>query len=219
MKKFFLTMMLLITACAPTGGSASAQIVNVYSTPAAQPWLAELYTCAAGQSVLIRESGKESADIVLRLDQPATLSTPAFQVGTDDVLVVVNRVQPFNDLSADQVRGLFTGEISDWSEIAPSKTGKVQVWVFAQGEDVQEVFAKTLPGSALVSSARLATSPEAMAQAVASDENAIGILSRHWKKGNVAEVYVAASAPVLAITSSAPQGALKDVLACLQGPI
>jgi hypothetical protein len=217
MKKLFLMIILILSACAPASASSTAQVVQVYSTSAAQPWLAELYSCAAEQSIVIRESEKESADIVLRLGQPATLATPAFQVGTDEVLVVVNRVHPFNNLSAEQVRGLFTGEIGDWSEIIPSKTGKVQVWVFAQGADVQEVFAKTLAGSSPVSSARLATSPDAMAQAIAGDENAIGILSRHWKMGNVSEVYVATSAPVLAITSSAPQGMLKDLLACLQG--
>jgi hypothetical protein len=218
MKKIFLTIMLFLNACSPVNASSAAQAVNVYSTSAAQPWLAELHDCAAEQSVLIRGSAHESADIVLRLGQPGTLTTPAFQVGSDEVLVIVNRVHPFNNLSTEQVRGLFTGEISDWSGIASSKTGRVQVWVFAQGEDVQEVFAKTLAGSSLVSNARLATSPDAMAQAIANDENAIGILSRHWKKGNVAEVYVVASAPVLAITSSVPQGILKDLLACLQGP-
>ncbi len=154
--------------------------------------------------------------VVLRLGEPASLSTPAFQVDTDDVLVIVNQVHPFNNLTTEQMRGLFSGKINDWSRIDPSKTGQVQVWVFAQDEDVQEVFAKTLAGLPIVSTARLATSPDEMSQAIANDENAIGILSRHWKKGNVSDVYVAVSAPVLAITPSEPQGIVKDLLACLQ---
>jgi len=214
MGKIFLILILVLSACAPASASPTPQVVTVYSTSAAQPWLAKLYSCQ--QSVIVREPVKESADIVLRLGEPANLSTPAFQVGTDDVLVVVNRTQPFNNLSAEQVRALFSGQINDWSLIDPSKTGKVQVWVFAQGEDVQEVFAKTLAGQPIVSTARLATSPDEMSQAIANDENAIGILSRHWKMGNVSDVYVAASAPVLAVTPSEPQGIIKDLLACLQ---
>lgn len=215
--KIFLGIILLLSRCAPAGASSSPQVVTVYSTFAAQPWLAKLYDCATQQSIVIRETAKDDADIVLRLGEPTGLSTPAFQVDSDEIVVIVNQVHPFNKLSAEQVRGLFTGQTRDWSQIDPSKTGKVQVWVFAQGEDVQEVFARTLPGSQVTSSARLATSPDAMSQAIANDENAIGILSRHWKTGNVADVYVATSAPVLAITPLIPQGTVKGLLACLQG--
>ena len=215
MKKFLLVLILLLSACAPAGPS-SAPVVNVSASFATQSWLAELYDCAGKQSVIVRETEKESADIILRLGEPANLSTPAFQVDSDEVLVVVNRVHPFNKLNAEQVQALFSGQISDWGQIDASKTGKVQVWVFAPGEDVQQVFAQTLGGIPVVSTARLATSPDEMSQAVANDENAIGILSRHWKMGNVAEVYVAASAPVLALTPVEPQGAVKDLLACLQ---
>jgi hypothetical protein len=56
-----------------------------------------------------------------------------------------------------------------------------------------------------------------MSRAIANDPNAVGILSRRWKTEDVSDVYVAASAPVLAITPSEPQGVIKDLLACLQG--
>jgi len=217
MRKNFFPLFLLLTACATASISSTPQVVTVYATSTTQPWLAELYDCAKQQSVPIRESVKESADIVLRLGQPANLSTPGFQVDSDDVLIVVNLVRSPNSLNAEQVRDLFTGQINDWGQIDPSKPGKVQVWVFAQGSDMQEVFAKTLVGRAVVSNARLATSPDEMSQAIASDENAVGILSRHWKTASVADVYVTASAPVLAITPSEPQGVVKDLLACLQG--
>jgi hypothetical protein len=217
MLKNFAILLLLLGACAPAPAD-TPPVVSVYASPATQAWLVELYDCAAQQSLLLRLADSSiDADIVLRIGEPANLSTPAFQLDTEELLVVVNRVHPFNILSAEQVRGLFTGQIEDWSQIEASKTGKVQVWVFAQGQDVQEVFAKTLGGSPVVSSARLAVSPEAMSQAVANDENAIGILPRHWKMGNVADVYVAATVPVLAITPSEPQGALINLLACLQG--
>jgi hypothetical protein len=90
------------------------------------------------------------------------------------------------------------------------------VWVFAEGEDVQGVFASTLGGNPVVSTARLATSPDEMSTAVASDQNAIGVLSRYWKAGNVTEVFTAASAPVLAITLTEPREAVSQLIACLQ---
>ncbi len=218
MRKIFFILILLLSACAPAGPAATPRVVSVYASSATQAWLAELYDCAAQQSVVLKLADSSAdAEVVLRLGEPANLSTPAFQVDTEELLVVVNRVHPFNILSAEQVGGLFTGQISDWSQIDASKTGKVQIWVFAQSEDIQEVFAETLGGSPIVSTARLAVSPDAMSQAIANDENAIGILSRHWKMGNVADVYMATVMPVLAITPSEPQGLIKDLLVCLQG--
>jgi hypothetical protein len=232
MRKNFFPLFLLLAACT-ANISATPQVVTVYATSTVQPWLAELYDCAKQQSVIVRlapvfsglpapavgqvSDSPSATDIVLRLGQPANLSTPGFQVDSDDVLVIVNPVRSSNSLDAELVRDLFTGQIDDWGQIDPSKPGKVQVWVFAQGSDMQEVFAKTLAGRAVVSTARLATSPDEMSRAIASDENAVGILSRHWKTASVADVYVAASTPILAITPSEPQGAVKNLLVCLQG--
>lgn len=218
MRKIFLAILLLLAACAPAPATPTPTpvVVKVYATMATQAWQAELFTCAEQRSVVLVVSDPASADISLRIGEPHNLSMPAFQLGWEEIVVVVNRVHPFNQLNTDQVTQLFTGEISDWSQIDATKTGKVDVWVFAQGEDVQQVFSQTLGGKAIVSTARLATSPDEMALAVAGDPNAIGILSRHWKMGNVSDIYVAASAPVLAITPVEPQGAVKDLLACLQ---
>jgi hypothetical protein len=229
MKKTMFCLLLLVTACgAPSVDNPyptpTLAVVKVYATAAAQPWRAELFNCAAKQSAALVLSDPGSADILLRIGEPQNLSMPAFQLGWEEIVVIINKVHSFGQLQTEQAAELFTGEISDWSQITPLQNGgtqggprAVQVWVFAAGEDVQQVFAKTLVGKPIVSSARLATSPEEMSQAIANDPNAVGILSRHWKTGNVSDVYVAASAPVLAITPSEPQGVVKDLLACLQG--
>ena len=44
----------------------------------------------------------------------------------------------------------------------------------------------------------------------------VGILPRHWKVGDVREVYSVAKVPVLAITQSEPQGAVNQLIGCLQ---
>jgi hypothetical protein len=228
MKKIMLCLMLFVTACGATPIDAphptpTLAVIKVYATAAAQPWQAELFNCAAKQSAALVLSDPGSADILLRIGEPQNLSMPAFQLGWEEIVVIVNKVHSFGQLQTEQAAELFTGEISDWSQITPlsppmqGERGAVQVWVFAAGEDVQQVFAKTLAGKPIVSSARLATGPEEMSQAIANDPNAVGILSRHWKTGNVSDAYVAASAPVLAITPFEPEGVVKDLLACLQG--
>jgi DNA-binding transcriptional LysR family regulator len=220
MKKTLLCLLLFVTACgaAPVDNpSPTLTVIKVYATAATQSWQTELFGCATKQSVALVLSDPGSADIVLRIGEPQNLSMPAFQLGWEEIVVIVNKAHSFAQLQTEQATQLFTGEISAWSQINPSETGPVQVWVFAPEDDTQQVFAKTLAGKPIVSSARLATSPAEMSQAIANDPNAVGILSRHWKTGNVSDVYVAASAPVLAITRSEPQGVVKDLLACLQG--
>ena len=237
MKKIMLFLLLFVTACntAPTEKPASTPtVVKIYATAATQAWQSNLFDCAAKQSVTLMLTDPGSADISLRMGEPQNPSMralPAFQLGWEEIVVVVNKSHSFGQLQTEQVAELFTGGISDWSQVPPltppilnpqnegtqEGPGAVQVWVFAAGEDAQQVFARTLAGKPVVSSARLATSPEEMSRAIANDPHAIGILSRRWKTGNVSDVYVAASAPVLAITPSEPQGVIKDLLACLQG--
>ena len=94
----------------------------------------------------------------------------------------------------------------------------IQVWTYAQGEDVQQVFEKDVMENQQVTSfARLAVSAQDMLNSVANDPDSIGFLPAAWVKGNVKSIYtVASSVPVLAITRSEPQGALKELIACLQ---
>lgn len=231
LKKILLCLLLLVTACgAPPADNAaltsSPVVVTIHATAAAQAWQSELFDCAAKHAVVLVLSDPGSADISLRVGEPQNLSLPAFQLGSEEILVVVNPARSSMQLQAEQVVQLFTGEINDWSQVtstssgvqnAGTQGGAVQVWLFSDGEDVQQVFATWLAGRSVVSGARLAASPQAMVRAIADDPNAVGILSRHWKTENVSDVYVAASAPVLAVTPSEPQGIVKDLLACLQG--
>ena len=158
-----------------------------------------------------------SADLFLRLGQPAAPPSPAFQIGSDDLVVIVNRQNPITGLTIDQVRGLFNGQIQNWKDI--NKTdARVQVWVFPSGEDAEQIFeSSVLEGSPVTSQARLANNPDEMSKAIAEDVAAVGIITRHWEAGNTSQVFtIAANLPVLAITPSKPQAALEQILSCLQ---
>jgi hypothetical protein len=183
--------------------------------------MADIQNCA-GTSVVSSEQRTagfldlQTAIIAIRIGQPLELTSPAYQIGSEDILVIVNLQNPVGALTADQVRALFTGQITNWQAIN-NTNASVQVWVFASGEDIQDVFEKAIQGESPVTpNARLASSPDEMSQAVANDVNAVGILTRHWKAGNVSEVYSLANIPVLAISAGEPQGIVQGILACLQ---
>jgi hypothetical protein len=55
-----------------------------------------------------------------------------------------------------------------------------------------------------------------MSDTLNNEPNTVGILPRHWKVGNSRFVYTIPDVPVLAVVREEPQGAIQEVLACLQ---
>jgi hypothetical protein len=144
---------------------------------------------------------------VLRVGEPKPLSSFAYQIDTEDILIVTQRQSSIQNLTLDQAQALFAGQGD------PS----VQVWVYAYGEDVQQVFDSfVMQGGTVSSSAHIAINPQQMSDTLVNQANTVGILPRHWKVGDSRQVFSVATVPVLAITPSEPQGVIKELIACLQ---
>jgi hypothetical protein len=206
---FLLSSTLLFSCTTSTPLTPTPQVVSVYSSSAAQPWLSELYDCATRQNnvVLSRVDDPHAADIGLQIGEPEFLSSLAYQIDEEEILIVTHRQSPIQNLTLDQARALFTG-LGD-----PA----VQVWVYASEEDVQRAFDQfVMEGRSVVPAANVAASPQQMSDTLANQPNTVGILPRHWKVGDSREVFSVATVPVLALTNSEPQGAVKSLIACLQ---
>jgi hypothetical protein len=198
---------LLISSCSPNPTPATPQLVSVYSTSAAEPWLPALYDCAGTSVVISRVDDSSSADIVLHVGEPQVLISSAYQIDSEDILIVTHRQSPVQNLTLEGARALFAGQGD------PS----VQVWVYSSEEDVQDVFDQfVMAGLSVTSSARVAATPQQMSDTLVNESNAVGILPRHWKAGDDREVFKVATVPVLALTKSEPEGITKRLLDCLQ---
>lgn len=202
-----LQLALLLSACGPSASPATPEIVTVYSTFAAEPWLPPLYECAGTVSVLNRVDDPAAAQIALRVGEPPLLSSFAYQIDTEEILVVTHRQSPVQNLNLEGTRALFSG----------AGDPSMQVWVYASDADVQESFDQLVMEGRIVSpSARVAVHPQQMSDTLVNEANTIGILPRHWKAGDSREVFSAGTVPVLALTKAEPQGIVKDLIACLQ---
>ena len=202
---------LLLSSCSTGTPPPTPQLVPVYSSFAARPWLTELYDCAAAQGgiVLSRVDDPNSAEIALRIGEPQSLSSFAYQIDEEEILIVTNRQSPIQNLTLDETRALFSG-LGD-------ATRSVQVWVYASGEDIQRVFDQfVMEGRSVASSANVAATPQQMSDMLVNESNTVGILPRHWKAGDTRAVFSVAKVPVLALTSSEPQGVVQALIACLQ---
>jgi hypothetical protein len=202
-----ISLFLLLSACAPTPTAAPVSQANVYASAAAGPWLSEAFDCASNLNLALNVvTDPVQADLILRIGEPAGLTTPAFQIDTEEILVVTHRESPLQNMTLEQVQSLFANG-------DPS----VQVWVYPAGEDVQRVFDQlVMAGRPVTSSARMASSPQEMSDVLNAQSNAVGILPRHWLAGTPRFIYSVGNVPVLAVTQSEPQGALKNLIACLQ---
>jgi hypothetical protein len=139
--------------------------------------------------------------------EPAFLDSPAYQIDTEEILIVTHRQSPVQTLNLEGARALFMGQGD------PS----MQILVYASGEDVQEVFERVvMEGRNVTSSARIAVNPQHMSDTLVNESDTVGILPRHWKAGDSREVFTVATVPVLAITRVEPQGIFQDLISCLQ---
>jgi len=208
-KKLFCLLLasFLFYSCAPaTQPVSQTQLVTVYATSAAQPWLNELFVCANDLSIALSVNA-EQPDIYLRVGEPETLISRAYKIDEEEILIVTHPASPVQNLSLEDAQALFAG-LGD-----PA----VQVWVYESEEDVQIVFGQlVMKGRSVTSFARLATSPQQMSDILNAESNAVGVLPRHGKMGNVRAVFSAGVVPVLAVTKEEPQGVIKSLLSCLQ---
>jgi hypothetical protein len=203
----FLISSYLVVSCSINTPQSTPQVVSVYSTSAAEPWLTDLYACADSSTVLSRVDDPNAAEIALQIGEPEFLSSFAYQIDEEEILVVTNRVSPIQNLTRKEAQALFMG-LGD-----PS----VQVWVYAPEADVQRVFEQfVMEGRAVMSSASIAANPQRMSDTLVNESNSVGILPRHWMAGDVREVYSIAKVPVLVLTKSEPQGVINQLIGCLQ---
>jgi hypothetical protein len=203
----FLLSCFFLVSCSTETPQTPLEVVSIYSTSAAAPWLTDLYACADGIAVISRADDPSAADISLRIGEPEFLTSFAYQIDEEELLIVTHRQSLVQNLTLEEAQNLFAG-LGD-----PS----VQVWVYASGEDMFEVFDQfVMKGRSVSSSALVAVNPQQMSDVLNAESNAVGILPRHWVAGDVREVYSVAIVPVLAITRSEPQGAVNQLIGCLQ---
>lgn len=148
------------------------------------------------------------ADLFIRLGEPDLWPAPVYQIGSEEILVVAHPKSPLQDLRLEEARALFAGGAGDQS---------VEVWVYAEGEDVQRVFEQAvMAGRPVTSVARLAVGPQHMSEMLSNIPNSVGFLPRRWMTSDLRTLFVISDVPVLALVQNEPQGMLQALLACLQ---
>ncbi|HNH03777.1 MAG TPA: hypothetical protein PLF18_03470 [Anaerolineales bacterium] len=207
MKKFLILIFLLASCTPPAKTTTQPQIVTAYSTSAANPWLVDLFSCAESLNTAINISA-DSPNILLRVGEPEPLVSPAYQVGKDELLVIVHQDSPLQDLTLEEVQSLFSAQ----------ENSTTQVWVYASDADMQVLFEQAvMEGRIVTSFAKVAVDSQRMLEAVESESNSVGFILRGSVNSGQAyrEVYSAGDVPVLALTQVEASGIIRDLISCI----
>ncbi len=156
-------------------------------------------------------------NLVKDLEKRGYLVVPEnFQVqgiGTNTVLVYLNKENGVTVLSQEQLRDIFSGKITNWKQAGGENRKIVVVWG-DETPDQNRLFTRYVIGSRPVArTAVRATDQQDIIRRVIGNPGAIGIASHAYKSGrtrNPATPFV--SAKVIAITKGAPSDNAQKLL-------
>ena len=234
---YFILIGLALVSCqaaTPPAPIPTPQYWRVQYTPALA-WLAPAFNLCIRQQppgyalAVFERPGSAlditQADITLRWGAAADSSGAPVELGSDDLVFVVNPHNPLQNLTAGQVRYIFSGTNRAWADFSKGNENSIVVWSYPQGNEMRQFFEEAFSPVDLLLSAHLAPDPRALRQSVAADPSAIGYLPGRWVDSSVRPLSMAGSPapslrqPILAITQTAAQGAQKQWLLCLQRSI
>jgi ABC-type phosphate transport system substrate-binding protein len=233
---YFVLIGLALVSCqaaTPSAPVPTPQYWRVQYTPALA-WMAPAFNLCIRQqpgfalAVFERPASTldiTQADITLRWGAAADSSGAQVELGSDDLVLVVNPQNPLQSLTGSQVRNIFSGTSRAWSDFSKGNVNSIVVWSYPQGSEMRQFFEDALSPVDLLSSAHLAPDPNALRQSVAADPSAIGYLPGRWVDSSVRPLLITGSPapslrqPILAATHTAVKGAQKEWLLCLQRSI
>ncbi len=235
-----LSLVLFLAACGspPVSTPApTAQAIGITYQPALQPWADKLSGCASGNpqvALYFNPSNNPATSILsneirLGVGQPIAKENAGYlsQIGAEQIDVIVNKDNLLVQLTGDELRRIYSGQLSTWSD---GSGQPIQVWVQPEGDPVRVIFDQAvLQNQPLTTHALLAPDSSAMLEAISRDVDAIGYLPASFLNpsgsidpGNVhivmldKPVETALNQPVVALTLVEPEGLLRALLVCLQ---
>ena len=97
-------------------------------------------------------------------------------LGLDGIAVIVNAANPADQLDKDKIMRIFTGEITDWSQVG-SFSGAIKIYARNDNSGTYDTFKSlVLGGKPLAAGAQRIEDSKALSDAVAADPNGIGFI-------------------------------------------
>ena len=233
-----LILVLAASGCQPPAGPPQPTVwaVRVQYSAALVPVVKNLTACAEQQPGIglithqlpASQLDPSKADLTVLLGSPAGYSGFSAQIGTDDLVVIVNPSNPA-EVQPKDIPGIFSGQIRSWDELsarqaqglATRQPAPVHAWRYYAGEDIETALERIFPaGEGFSDRLPQAPGPREMVEAVASDPDAIGFIPRSFATPEIRIVQIEdpglQGVPQLVLSPTEPRGPARKLVACLQ---
>lgn len=181
-------LLILITSC---GGRSAANLVVAGST-SVQPYvelLAEEFELLNPGSGIDIQGGGSSAGITAAESGAADIGMSSrwlkrteedlwsVEIAKDGLAVIVNPNNPVTNLTIEQIRGIYSAAIRDWSQIG-GRQARIHIIAREEGSGTRSAFEEMVMGDQRITPrAIVQDSNGAVRQLVAGDPNSIGFIS------------------------------------------
>jgi len=185
-------VIILLTSCA---GRSSANLVVAGST-SVQPYielLAEEFELLYPGSGIDIQGGGSSAGITAAETGAAGIGMSSrwlkrveedlwsIEIARDGLAVILNPGNPITDLTLEQIRSIYTAEITDWSQLG-GRQARIHIIAREEGSGTRSAFEEMVMGTGssaprITPRAIVQNSNGAVRQLVAGDPNSIGFIS------------------------------------------
>src|SRR5215467_2460282 len=155
-------------------GDATPTVIDI-SSHGSSTGFADLLS---GNADIGLSSRKINANEIRNLASFGDMTSPASEhiLGLDGIAVIVNRDNPIDSLTKEQIAKLFSGEITSWDQIQ-GPHGEVNIYARDDKSGTFDSFkALVLEDKQLVASAQRFEDSIALSEAVARDRNGIGFI-------------------------------------------
>jgi len=191
-------------------------LIILQSTPKdglKQLWKGELEVAvtAVGLDGMIAGAAKDGMTI-----DKAALQT--VEIGTNKTVVLLHPSNPVSNLTKEQMKGLFTGKISNWKEVGGKDAPVLVVWgKNSPGQNA--LFTKViLDGEKIVADNLETTDYKGIKETVAANPEAIGIDPLGMVDDSVKGIKPSpeANSPILMITKGTPSAAVQKLISFIK---
>ena len=188
---FILVAALSLCLLASCGGRRSAAI-NIAGSTSVQPYveiLAEEYEHICPEEIIDVQGGGSSAGIQAVESGTAELGMSSrnlkddeshlwsIEIAKDGLAIIVNPRNPVENLSLEQLRGIYSSEYTNWSELGGTDA-KIHVITREEGSGTRSAFAEmVMDGIRIDPRSIVQDSNGAVRQLVSDDPNSVGFIS------------------------------------------
>jgi phosphate transport system substrate-binding protein len=162
----------IVEGILPGDNTASAITIAAHGSATAFTALADS-SCDIGMA-----SRKIKSEETSKLTTLGDMSSAANEhiLGLDGIAVIVNAANPAGQLDKDKIMRIFTGEITDWSQVG-SFSGAIKIYARNDNSGTYDTFKSlVLAGKPLAAGAQRIEDSKALSDAVAADPYAIGFI-------------------------------------------